>query len=198
MRYLIIFAAAYLLGSVCASIPISKNVYGGDVRNYGSGNAGATNMARVYGIKTGLLTLVCDMAKTFVSVLLGQYLAGDTGVALAGAGCIIGHCFPAFFGFKGGKGVSVGAALAIVNGWQVLVITMAIFFACAFISKKVSLGSMCAAAALALSALLIKPGTPLIATDAFACVLVIFMHRSNIKRLLNGTEADFKTGSTKK
>ncbi len=191
MKYIIIVLTAYLLGSFCASIPLSKRVYGGDVREKGSGNAGATNMARVYGMKAGLLTFALDAAKTAAAMLIGLYLAGETGEALAGAVCIVGHCFPIYFDFRGGKGVSVGAALGLMTGPAVFCIIMAVFFAVSLTSRKVSLGSICAAVSLPIAAALTNAGKPMLFMCVFSAALVVFMHRGNIARLLHGTEGDF-------
>lgn len=89
MTYIIIVLIAYLLGSFCASIPLSKRVYGGDVREKGSGNAGATNMARVYGMKAGIATFMLDAVKTAAAMLIGAAIGGEAGKALAGAACIV-------------------------------------------------------------------------------------------------------------
>lgn len=192
LKYIIIVVLGYLLGSFCASIPISKKVYGTDVRNEGSGNAGATNAARVFGMKAGLATLLCDAAKTAIAMLIGAYLCGEVGKAVAGAACIIGHCFPIYFGFKGGKGVSVAAALGLFTGLPVFAVIACVFFLTAGLSKKVSLGSICAAVALPLATLIFACPKPVLFMNIFAGVLVIVMHRQNIVRLINGTEADFK------
>lgn len=191
MKYIIIALIAYLLGSFCASIPLSKRVYGGDVREKGSGNAGATNMARVYGIKAGLATFAADAVKTVAAMLIGSKLGGVSGEALAGAACIIGHCFPVYFSFRGGKGVSVGAALGLMTGPWVFAIIMAVFFAVSLSTRKVSLGSMCAAVSLPIAALLTKAPAPMLYMCVFSAALVVFMHRGNIGRLLSGTEGDF-------
>lgn len=191
MKYVIIALIAYLLGSFCASIPLSKRVYGGDVREKGSGNAGATNMARVYGIKAGLATFAADAVKTVAAMLIGSKLGGVSGEALAGAACIIGHCFPVYFSFRGGKGVSVGAALGLMTGPWVFAIIMAVFFAVSLSTRKVSLGSMCAAVSLPIAALLTKAPAPMLYMCVFSAALVVFMHRGNIGRLLSGTEGDF-------
>ena len=192
MRYIAIILTAYLLGSFCASIPISRRFYGGDVRNSGSGNAGATNMARVFGMEAGLITLACDMAKTVIAMLIGKYLGGEAGEALAGTVCITAHCFPLYFGFRGGKGVSVGAALGLMCGWRVFLCVILLFLAVAFFSKKVSLGSISAAAALPLFVFLSGCGKYTLWMCIFSALLVIFMHRSNIRRLIEGREGDFK------
>ena len=192
MKFVIVIVAACLLGSFCASIPITRKLYGDDVRNHGSGNAGATNVARVYGLKAGLLTLACDMAKTVAAMLIGKYLCGEAGEALAGAVCITAHCFPMYFDFRGGKGVSVGAALGLMCGWKVFAAIMAVFFIVAFLSRKVSLGSICASAALPGCALIFFSGEYMVWMSIYSALLVIIMHRSNIERLIKGTEGDFK------
>ena len=196
MKIILIALIAYLLGSFCASIPLSRHCCGGDVRLYGSGNAGATNMARVYGLKAGLATLLLDMLKTVAAMLLGEYFLGGAGKAVAGAFCIIGHCFPLYFGFRGGKGVSVGAALGLMTGLPVLGIIMAVFFATAALSRKVSLGSVTAAVSLPLASWLTSAGEEIIMMNVFSAALVVFMHRGNISRLIKGTEPDFHPKKT--
>lgn len=196
MKIILIALIAYLLGSFCASIPLSRRCCGGDVRLYGSGNAGATNMARVYGLKAGLATLLLDMLKTVAAMLLGEYFMGGAGKAVAGAFCIIGHCFPLYFGFRGGKGVSVGAALGLMTGLPVLGIIMAVFFTTAAISRKVSLGSVTAAVSLPLASWLTFAGEEIIMMNVFSAALVVFMHRGNISRLIKGTEPDFHPKKT--
>ena len=196
MKIILIALIAYLLGSFCASIPLSRRCCGGDVRLYGSGNAGATNMARVYGLKAGLATLLLDMLKTVAAMLLGEYFMGGAGKAVAGAFCIIGHCFPLYFGFRGGKGVSGGAALGLMTGLPVLGIIMAVFFTTAAISRKVSLGSVTAAVSLPLASWLTLAGEEIIMMNVFSAALVVFMHRGNISRLIKGTEPDFHPKKT--
>jgi acyl phosphate:glycerol-3-phosphate acyltransferase len=191
MKYIIIVLAAYLIGSFCASIPLSVRIWGADVREKGSGNAGATNMARVYGMKAGLATFALDAVKTIAAMLLGMYLGGEIGKAMAGAACIVGHCYPVYFSFRGGKGVSVGAALGLMTGISVFAIIMAVFFAVSLSTRKVSLGSMCAAVSLPIAAFVLNVSEPMLIMCIFAAALVVFMHRSNIRRLLSGTEGDF-------
>lgn len=191
MKYVIIALTAYLLGSFCASIPLSRRVYGCDVREKGSGNAGATNMARVYGMKAGLATFAADAVKTVAAMLIGLRLGGVSGEAVAGAACIIGHCFPVYFSLRGGKGVSVGAAIGLMTGPWVFAIIMAVFFAVSLSTRKVSLGSMCAAVSLPAAALLTGVGAPMLYMCLFSAALVVFMHSGNIERLLKGTEGDF-------
>ena len=192
MKLFVCAVCAYLIGSFCASIPLSRKVFGDDVRRHGSGNAGATNMARVYGMKAGLATLALDMLKTIAAMLIGKCLGGTAGMAIAGAFCIIGHCFPLYFGFRGGKGVSVGAALGLMDGLAVFGAIMAVFFAVALIGKKVSLGSICAAISLPIAAYIFNVPSQLLIMNVFAALLVVFMHRENIRRLLSGEESNFR------
>lgn len=192
MNYFFTAVIAYLLGSFCASIPLSKHCKGEDIRTKGSGNAGATNAARVFGMKTGFVTLGLDMAKTIIAMLIGLRLAGVTGEAIGGTLCIIGHCFPLYYGFRGGKGVSVGAALGLMTGFPVFAVIILVFLAAAFSSRKVSLGSILAAITLPIASAFFGAETELVIMNTFSAVLVVVMHRENIRRLINGTEADFK------
>ena len=144
LKYAAVIVGGYLLGSLSASILLSRTAWGGDVREKGSGNAGATNMARVYGLGAGFLTLGCDMLKAVLACLLGKLLLGDLGLAVGGICCMIGHCFPVFHQFKGGKGISVGAALGLMIDWKVFLCIIGVFLIAAFLSRKVSFGSICA------------------------------------------------------
>lgn len=194
----VIVVAGYLLGSLSASILLSRTAWGGDVRGKGSGNAGATNMARVYGLGAGFVTLGCDMLKAFLATWLGSLLLGDAGLALGGIACMLGHCFPVFHEFKGGKGISAGAALGLMIDWRVFVCIVLVFLIVAFLSKKVSLGSISAAVAITVASLIFGVSTPKLILAIVAMALAIFQHRGNIKRLLNGTEPDFKPGGREK
>ena len=201
MELLKILATAiggYLLGSLSASILLSRTAWGKDVRKSGSGNAGATNMARVFGLGAGFMNLGCDMLKALVATWLGNLLLGDVGVAIGGIACMVGPCFPVFHQFKGGKGISVGAALGLAIDWRVFVTIVAVFLIAAFLSKKVSLGSVCAAVAITVSAFIFQVGTPKLILAACAMCLAIFQHRKNLERLFKGTEPDFKAADDKK
>lgn len=192
-----IVVVAYLLGSVNASILLSRLALGRDVRKEGSGNAGATNMTRLYGWKAGVITLLGDMFKAAASMWLGNFLLGDLGVAAGGIACITGHCFPVFHSFKGGKGISVGAVIGLAIDWRVFVSIVGVFLIVALLSKKVSLGSLAAALTITVSALVFAVSTPKLILAIWSMCLAIFQHRENIKRLINGTEADFKAGREK-
>ena len=197
VKVLLIAVGSYLLGSVSLSIYMSKRIFGGDVRSHGSGNAGATNMARVYGMMAGVLTLAADMMKAAVSMIGGYLLLGDLGLAIGGAGCILGHCFPVLHHFKGGKGVSVGGILALLLDWRVGLLVIACFLLGALLSKKVSLGSVCGAIACGVGCLLLVSSVPRVVLGLFAMVVVVARHKENIGRLIKGTEPDFKPAKRK-
>ncbi len=196
-KVIVIAAAGYLLGSLSASILLSRAALGGDVRSKGSGNAGATNMARVYGLGAGFLTLGCDMLKAILATWLGSLLLGDAGLALGGICCMVGHCFPVFHGFKGGKGISAGAAIGLMIDWRVFVTIIAVFLIVAFLSRKVSLGSIAASVAITAASLIFAVSTPKLVLAIVAMCLAVFQHRGNISRLLKGTEPDFKPAKKK-
>ena len=136
--YLACLALGYLIGSLSVSILISKYIFHQDVRTLGSGNAGAANAARTLGAGVGLLTLLGDFLKGVISMLLGSCLGGATGLAIAGAACMIGHCFPIYFGFKGGKAVATAAAVALMIDWRVFLSAFAVFAIVAALSKTAS------------------------------------------------------------
>ena len=194
LLYPAIFIGSYLLGSLSLSIIVSSKLFGGDIRSMGSGNAGATNMARVFGWSAGLLTLAGDAAKAIIPMLIANKLAGDVGLALAGLGCILGHCFPVLHGFKGGKGIAVGGAVGFGIAWPVGACTVGAFLLGALLSKKVSVGSLCGAVAIASSAYFFHVGTPRLILALFCACLAIARHGPNIRRLIAGTEPDFKAG----
>lgn len=194
---ILVDVVSYLLGSISFSVILSK-LFGGDVRQKGSGNAGATNMARIYGLLAGIATFAFDALKAAISLVIGHILLGDLGIALAGGCCILGHCFPVFFNFKGGKGVSVGAALAFFMDWRVGVSVVIAFFIVAIITKKVSLGSCAAAIAITVAAIVFQVSTPKLILAVCGMILVVYQHRGNLKRVAAGTEPDFKAAPRKK
>lgn len=196
LKYISVLLLSYLMGSVSFSILMSKLFLGGDVRKKGSGNAGATNMARVYGMKAGVFTLLGDMLKAVISMVVGWILLGDNGIAVGGLACLIGHCLPVLHGFHGGKGVSVGAAIALAVDWRVFLVVVAAFLLAALLSRKVSLGSVCGSVAITAAALIFHVSTPRLILSIIAMIIVIFQHRENLSRLIKGTEPDFKAAKT--
>ena len=192
--YIMVFITTYLLGSVSFSVLISKKMAGFDVREKGSGNAGSTNVLRTVGKKAAVLTLICDCLKGVIAVLIGVIagkIASNTDgallIQLAGIAVVLGHTFPIFFGFKGGKGVATSLGVLLMVNWQIGLICLV--FA---LTRFVSLGSVGAAVLFPILTIFIHvnyivPGSYFI----FALILaafVIFNHRANVKRLLEGSE----------
>ena len=196
LKYLLIVVVGYLLGSVSISIILSR-MLGSDVRKKGSGNAGATNMARSFGLLAGFATLAGDFLKAVIAMAIGYRLCGDWGLMAGGVACTTGHCFPIFYDFRGGKGISVGAAIGLMIDWRVFVGIVIVFLIVAFLSKKVSLGSVCAAVAVVILSLVFAVGLPRLLLAIYAAALAIFQHRANLKRLSEGTEPDFKAADGK-
>ncbi len=207
----------YLLGSFNFGLIISKKRYNDDIRKHGSGNAGTTNMLRTYGKKAAVLTLLGDMLKAFVAVALG-YLIADVnvavenpatgemvriinhyGAAIAGLFVMMGHMFPIFYKFKGGKGVATSAMVVLMISPISFVFCFGIFVIIVVGTKFVSLGSCMG---MMLYPIILKafegeqnPVAQIMAV--FMALLVVFMHRENIKRLLAGTESKISLGKKK-
>lgn len=196
---------AYLIGSINFAIIVSKLFAKKDIRDYGSGNAGMTNVLRTFGKLPAVITTVGDFCKGIIAVLLGhfmiQFIGGATDVFYAdylmALLALLGHCFPVFYGFKGGKGILVSAGIILILNPIVFLVILAVFIVVVAISKIVSLASISAAVAFPIATLVqgLMVHSELVWFDTLSALLiggiVIFMHRSNIKRLLNGTENKF-------
>jgi acyl phosphate:glycerol-3-phosphate acyltransferase len=182
-------AMAYFIGAVPFAYLVVRLTQGIDIRQVGSGNVGATNALRSAGKGWGILTLLLDAGKGFVAVILVRYLTQSPEWGLLGAlAAILGHVFPVFLRFRGGKGVSTacGAFLAVAPG--VVGICALAFLAATALSRYVSLGSILAAACFPLAAWLRGEAFPVVAVGGAAGVLIIAKHAGNIRRLLEGTE----------
>ena len=193
-----VLIAGYLLGSLNFGIIISKIFYNDDIRKYGSNSAGMTNMKRIYGTKAAAFTLAGDMLKTAVAVLIGALLLGDhvqgytiMGTYLGGFASIIGHAFPVYYGFKGGKSFASAVMMILCTDWVVFLIFFAIFVAIVAWTKFLSLGSIMS---IMIYPLILNRMTGSGFHNIIAMLtmlLIIFLHRENIKRLLGGTESKF-------
>lgn len=204
--YLIVISIliGYLMGSINPAIILSK-IKGKDIRQLGSGNAGATNTLRNYGKKAALTVTLCDVLKCIVAFFLAKGISaiaggsnGDllySGVA-ASVGCILGHNFPLYFSFKGGKGVLVSVTALFLLDWIVGLIALAAFIIVFAAFKYVSLGSICGAVVAAVASCFISPSAICIFT-VFAAVLTIIRHKTNIVRLVKGTESKTSLGNKK-
>jgi len=191
---------AYLFGSLNFSVMISKNKYGADIRTKGSGNAGATNMMRTYGKKAAILTFGGDMLKTAMAVAVGYFLLGYWGAYLSGLFAVLGHAYPVFFKFKGGKGVVAISTMCLLTEPIVFLIMLLIFIIVLYGYKMVSLASIMIA--LTYPMVLSMAGrTPFgihILLAAANSLFIIFLHRANIGRIYNHTESKVSLGKKKK
>ena len=197
--YILIAVIAYAIGSVNFSIIFSKKFAGFDVREKGSGNAGTTNMLRSVGKGLAALTLICDILKGIVAVLVSYWIgkiAKDVKpeilIQLAGFFAIIGHTFPVYFGFKGGKGVATSLGILLLVNWQIGLICLVFALLVMVFTRMVSLGSIMAALLFPVLTIFITKhyivdGNYIIFGIAMA-VLVLFNHRSNLKRIYKGEE----------
>lgn len=194
--FLVITAVAgYLLGSISTAVLISTKKYGSDIRTYGSGNAGATNMLRTFGKGAAELTFLGDMAKCAGAVIIGRLFIGETGAYIAGMFCMLGHIFPCFFKFKGGKGVVCAATLILFVDPMIFAVLVVVFAIVVLISRYVSLGSIiCGFIYPAVVFYRFKLGTSSPATPFILICsmiigfMIILMHRENLKRLYRGRE----------
>ena len=168
-----------------------------DIRNYGSGNAGLTNAYRTMGAKKTLLVLLGDIAKGAAAVSIGMVLAGPVGKLTAGIFFILGHMFPLYFGFKGGKGVLVGAVMLAFFDWRVFGIAFALFLLSVIVTKWISLGSILGAVSFPITTWVFYRDPVLTAMALGMAAVVVFMHRSNIGRIIRGKENKFSFKSKK-
>lgn len=213
---LLVAAGSYLLGSLSFSIIFTRLFdHNTDIRSLGSGNAGATNVLRSVGTKAAIFTFLFDFSKGAVSVLLGrlvfQYVGSTAGAPeiamqygayIAGVFCVIGHIYPLYFGFKGGKGVLTSAAMIAMVDWRVFIVAISVFILSFVITRIVSLSSILGAATFPIATFFITffvdyrggssvPLSYVLATTAIAllmAVILIVEHRTNIERIKNGTE----------
>ena len=208
LKYILVVIIAYLLGSISFSVIISKKLAGFDVREKGSGNAGSTNVLRTVGKKGAILTLICDCLKGVIAVLIAYIVSKTTQntdgallVQLAGLAVVLGHTFPIFFNFKGGKGVATSLGVLLIINWQIGLICLVFALLLMALTRFVSLGSVSAAILFPVLTIFIHShyivdGSYII----FALLLgafVGFNHRANVKRLLEGKENKLSFKGTK-
>ena len=192
---------AYLIGSINFSVIFSKKMAGFDVREKGSGNAGTTNMLRAVGKMGALVTLLCDILKGIVAILIAMFIGWafqvenqSLLVQIAGIAVVIGHTFPIFFGFKGGKGVATSLGILIMSNWQIGLICLVFAIVLMALTRMVSLGSCAAAVLFPVLTLFIKDhyivtqGSGYFIYSVILAGIVLFNHRSNIQRILAGEE----------
>lgn len=203
--YIIIAIISYLIGSVNFSVILSKKIAGFDVREKGSGNAGSTNMLRSVGKGAAALTLICDVLKGVaaigIAILFGNMVQDSNKellLQIAGIMVILGHTYPVFFGFKGGKGVATSLGVLLLSNWQIGLICLVFALVMMALTRMVSLGSCTAAVLFPVLTLFInqhytvltegKNGNVYFIYSVILAAIVLFNHRENIKRIYDGTE----------
>ena len=188
---------AYLLGSIPFGYLIVRRKIGADIRQTGSGGTGATNVSRRAGKAAGVLTLLLDAAKGCVAVVIAKAVSGDDWViAIAAVAALVGHIFPVWLGFRGGKGVATGVGIFLVLAPIAVLCAGVVFVAIVALTRYVSLGSITAAVLIPvfvwLQSVLVVPVfdlRPLLTAAVVGAALIVFAHRANIQRLVSGTES---------
>lgn len=194
MKLFIIAVVSYLCGSFSSSVVVSKVFLRKDLREYGSGNAGLTNSYRLMGGKLTLFVLIGDVLKAVIGVSIGGWLMGPLGRLIAGAFVMVGHMFPVFFGFRGGKGVLTGATMLILFDWRVFLVAFALFVLSVAITRWVSLGSILGALSFPITTFIFYHDVTMTVLAALMGGAVIVAHHGNIGRILSGTERRFTFG----
>lgn len=198
MLLLITAVVAYFCGCINGAIIVSRFFCRDDVREHGSGNAGLTNFYRSYGAQYALFVIAVDMLKMVLSVVVALALSSFVGWPLifklwAGLFCVIGHMFPVTYKFKGGKGILSSGMLLWLIDWRVAAVAWGVFIALCVLTRYVSLGSICCSLTVPVTLFVFYPGNwAAILLGSLIAALVVYAHRGNLKRLLNGTESKFR------
>jgi glycerol-3-phosphate acyltransferase PlsY len=190
MTRIIVVIVAYLIGSIPFGYLIVRGKIGADIRETGSGGTGATNVSRRAGKAAGVITLVLDALKGSAAVLIAAKLThSDWLVTAAAIAVLVGHIFPVWLGFRGGKGVATGAGVFLVLAPFALLCAGVLFLTIVVSTRYVSLGSMIAAAMIPVLIWLQSDSRPLLIAAVAGALLIVFAHRGNIERLAQGTES---------
>ena len=187
------FVAAYLLGSIPSGVWIGKKMYGKDIREFGSGNSGTTNTFRVLGFKAGVMVLLADVLKGTVAGSLPYLLHSDLNPMVVGLGAIIGHTFPIFAQFKGGKAVATSAGVLLAYNPPFFIFSVSLFLIILYFSRMVSFSSMFALLIITPSSLMTHDWI-LTTIAGILAIFIIFRHKENIKRIKLGTESKVPFG----
>ena len=189
MNYILLIVLGYIIGNIPCSYLVAK-LYGNiDVRNHGSGNAGATNVLRTVGKKAALFALLGDVLKGIIPALIGRYFLGIEGAMIASIWAVIGHCYPITLGFKGGKGVATAGGM-IIGTNPLIALGLFIYMLLVVIKTKyVSLASITAALFYPIICFLVYDSIFVTLASSFLALLLIYKHRANISRLLQGVES---------
>jgi glycerol-3-phosphate acyltransferase PlsY len=192
--YILSGIAGYLVGSINTSIIVGK-AYGLDIRSKGSGNAGMTNTLRTLGKKAAVFVLAGDVLKGVIAYFIGYLITGAViGGIISGGAAVIGHNWPVYFGFKGGKGALTSITVLFLIDWRISLIALIFFIFIVFITKFVSLGSILAAMIIPVLVILFKGNIELLIFSIILACMTVIKHKTNIKRLLDGTESKLSRG----
>lgn len=196
LSYIIVIFLSYVIGSIPSGLILGKTLWHVDLRQHGSKNIGATNAWRTLGKLPGFIVFVADLLKGMLSVYLGMMLVGSsTAMIIGGIMAIVGHSLSLFLKFKGGKGVATGLGVLIMLMPSISAIVFLVWLIVVLISKYVSLGSIIAAVLVPVCAFIMGLSFDFVVFGIVAAVFVIYRHKSNIIRLMNGTENKIKAGS---
>lgn len=188
MKLFIAVLAGYLLGSIPPSFLAGKIARNIDIRQYGSGNAGATNVLRVLGVKAGIAVFLADILKGVLATLIGRWMAGETGAVLAGFAAIVGHNWPVFLNFRGGKGIATSFGVLLVLFPLISAILFVVGVIIIAITGYVSLGSITAAILFPILLVIFGYDWKMVLFGVLVGGLALYRHRSNISRLIEGKE----------
>ncbi|SDQ10158.1 glycerol-3-phosphate acyltransferase PlsY [Carnobacterium viridans] len=193
IKITLMFIIAYLLGSIPSGVWVGKKIYGKDIRQFGSGNSGTTNTFRVLGKTAGTVVLLADVLKGTLAACLPLLFQVPINPMVIGLGAILGHTYPLFAQFKGGKAVATSAGVLLAYNPPFFIYSVCLFLVLLFLTRMVSLSSMISLPLITLSSLFI--GDWILTTIAFILTLfIIYRHRENIKRIRNGTESKVPFG----
>lgn len=193
MIYVLVFLISYLLGSISGSLFVSNVIFKQDIRTMGSGNAGTTNIYRAYGMKYAVLSFAIDIGKGLLASFIGYHLNNQYGAYIAGTAVVIGHVWPIFHKFKGGKGMATSISVFAFHDYKIVIMMGLLFLFFIKTVKIVSLASIIlTVTALIYVVLFYSHNTPFIIMTIINSIIVIYSHRSNIKRLIEGTENKIK------
>lgn len=191
--FVILLIISYLIGCVNTSIVYSLCSFKKDIRTQGSGNAGATNMLRSFGKTSAVITFLGDVLKAVIAIGIAWICYRhaenlDLIKALVGLACVIGHCFPVFFKFKGGKGIATGSGCILMLDWRVFLVAIALFALFVLITKYVSIGSIVGAVTYPVGMLICGVQVSAVIVAALTTIMVVYRHKNNIVALFKGTE----------
>ncbi|MDN5293305.1 MAG: acyl phosphate:glycerol-3-phosphate acyltransferase [Eubacteriales bacterium] len=188
---LLVVIVAYLIGAIPTGYLVGRRLGGIDIRRYGSGNIGFTNVLRVLGPGPGIITLLGDVGKGFLAAKLGFVTGGPNLAIITGLTAIAGHSWPVYLGFKGGKIIATGFGVLLALAWQVALLALALWLIVFLLSRYVSLASIVAAVSVPVSMVIWRESVGLILFGLVAAAVALYKHRDNIRRLRQGTEHRF-------